>query len=278
MRGRFGNTKLVVMKKYLLLLVSVLPMSFVFGQNCEQKLEEVIKGFNGFKSCSQRAEMNKLLAKATEVVKECPVYYAQNQDRFLKAKKYVEDTYARLGCVNNGAQKGAQNQGKPSNAATEVLSSLPIFEKQYNFEQQSDALSNVAAGIAGRGIANLVRQSEIEAEIRRILFGRESQYPEATKYFNEYLKEKKKVSRGVWIGTGLAGAGAIVTGIGVLSGGEYDINETMVYAGAGTAVVGLVKILFSVSASKKREEALQNAKRSLTLTSSSTGMGVSFKF
>ncbi len=266
------------MKRYLLLLGFVLSVGLVFGQSCEQRLNEVINGFNSFKNCNQRAEMNRLLAIATTVVKECPVYYAQNQDRFLKAKKYVEDTYAKLGCVNVGSQGSSQNQNKTDKGATEILNSIPIFEKQYNFDQLGGMLSNSAASLASKGLANLVRQAEIEAEINRILSGRESQYPEATKYFNEYLKEKKKVSRGVWIGTGLAGAGAVVAGIGTFSGGEYDINETMVYAGAGAAVVGLVKVLFSVSASKKREEALQNARRSLTLSSSSTGIGVSLKF
>lgn len=56
--------------------------TFSFAQTCEQRLKTAIDGMNNFKNCSQRAEMNKLLAVATSVINECPVYYAEHQDNF----------------------------------------------------------------------------------------------------------------------------------------------------------------------------------------------------
>lgn len=71
-----------------------------YCQTCEQRLNTVIKGFNEFHDCNQRAEMQRLSSIATSVIEECNFYYAQNQDRFLTAKKHVEDEYARLNCNN----------------------------------------------------------------------------------------------------------------------------------------------------------------------------------
>ncbi len=68
--------------------------------NCEQNFKKVIDGFKNFNNCNQRAEMNRLLGIATSVINECPVYYEEHQEEFLKAKKYVEDTYEKLNCKN----------------------------------------------------------------------------------------------------------------------------------------------------------------------------------
>ncbi|TKC03106.1 hypothetical protein [Pedobacter cryotolerans] len=139
-------------------------------------------------------------------------------------------------------------------------------------------VSNTAMSLTNAGLANLVRQTEIEKELKSILNNRESLYPEASKYFDVYLKEKRKRKTGNLIGIGFLVAGTVATGAGALGGGEDDINYPLVYGGIGGVLVGLFKTVTTLSVGKKGNEALQNAKKSLTLGTASNGMGVSVKF
>lgn len=132
------------MKKIYLFILLLFQLTFIFGQTCEQKLKTVIDGFINFKSCSQRAEMNRLLGIATSVINECPVYYAEHQDEFLKAKKYVEETYDKLGCTNNGNSNTSLNNSdnQLKNGVEQISSGIQgLFEdiknqKKINKEQK----------------------------------------------------------------------------------------------------------------------------------------------
>jgi|GEM_PF-5222253 len=129
------------MKKLLLFLALLFQITLSFGQTCEQRLKTVIDGFNSFKSCSQRAEVNTLLRLSTTVINECPLYYAEHEAEFLKAKKHVETTYEKLGCQVPGI---ATNSGivttnsNPNAAVSDFLSqTLAAQPGNYNAQQQA---------------------------------------------------------------------------------------------------------------------------------------------
>lgn len=259
------------MKKIILLTIVLMQTTFSFGQSCEQRLKTAIDGMNNFKSCSQRAEMNKLLAVATSVINECPVYYAEHQDEFLKAKKFVEDTYARLGCTNTG-NTGVNNTGTNNNNNSGTNS----------MEQLGGIFQSGAMTITQNGLADLQSTILKEQEINKILRGNENKYPEATRYFNEYLKAKQQQKTVGNVGLGIMIAGGVATAIGLApilkADNDGSFNEPLVYGGIAGVVGGLAITILTIKPSKKSKENLEKAQNSLSLRTTSNGVGFAFKF
>lgn len=260
------------MKKVFLLGLVFLQATLTFAQkeesnfyttvpkNCKETLKEVITGFNNFKSCSQRAEMNQLLRKATSVVNECPTYFAENQDEFNKAKKHVEDTYQRLGCTNNGVSGQTNSNVNP-------------------FDQVGGILKDGAVNITQNSLADLQSTYQKEQELLKVLRGNETKYPQATQYFNEYLKEKKKRKTLQWIGLGGCIAGAVAVGAATLSiDEEGNFNEGLMYGGIGLTTVGLGVTIFSIKPSTKGKEALEKARSYVILGTTKNGIGFALNF
>jgi hypothetical protein len=214
----------------------------------------------------------------------CP-NYSKNKAQTTTQQNNVDENNS----INAGIESQKQNKiieiANKNAEAQRQQQLLKQQQEQQRQKQQEEAINNIgnvvsnsAISITNAGLANLVRQTEIENEVKNILKGRESLYPDATKYFDVYLKEKRKRKTGNWIGIGVMIGGTVAAGAGALSGGEYDINYPLVYGGIGGVLVGLFKTITTLSVGKKGNDALQNAKKSLTLGTASSGLGMSIKF
>lgn len=153
------------MKKALLFTALLFQITFVLGQTCEQRLKTVIDGFYAFKSCSQRAEMNRLLRLATTVIDECPLYYAEHEKEFTAAKKFVETTYDKLGCQAPGVTGTGTGTGTNAGAGAASGNQMP------GVNSNIAAIGDVATQLAGTIDAAIAAKKAKKKQTENELFG-----------------------------------------------------------------------------------------------------------
>lgn len=148
-------------------------------------------------------------------------------------------------------------------------------------EQLGGIFQSGAMTITQNGLADLQSTILKEQEINKILRGNENKYPEATRYFNEYLKAKQQQKTLGNVGLGIMIAGGVVTAIGLApilkEDNDGSFNEPLVYGGIA-GVVEVSQLLFSPSNPRKKQRKFRKAQNSLSLRTTSNGVGFAFKF
>ena len=175
------------------------------------------------------------------------------------------------------ANRNAQIKGEQ-----ELLRQQQELEKLKAIEQVGAVFQGATVNITQQSIANLQRNLLKEQELQEILKGNEAKYPEATQYFNEYLKAKKSQKTLGYVGLGTMVAGAVAIGITVMpmlsdeNNGEFD--PILMYGGIGAVVGGLGITIFTIGPSKKETKLLDKARSQVSVGTSNKGVGLAINF
>lgn len=164
----------------------------------------------------------------------------------------------------------------------EIVRQQQQAEKQKAIEQVSGIMQDGALNITRNSLVDLQSTIKKEQALRSFLRGKEAQFPDATQYFNDYLKAKKKHKRLQTIGLVAVVAGTIGVGATVMpmlsdtNNGEF--NPILMYGGIGAVVGGFGLTLFTIAPSKKEKEILDKARSYVVLHTTSNGVGLAFGF
>ncbi len=171
------------------------------------------------------------------------------------------------------------NRNAEAKRQKELLRQQQEAEKLKAIEQVGGIVQDGAVNITQNSLADLQNTYQKEKELLKVLRGNEIKYPQATQYFNEYLKEKKKRKTLQWIGLGGCIAGVAAVGAAALSiDEEGNFNEGLMYGGIGLTTVGLGVTIFSIKPSAKGKDALEKARSYVTLGTTKNGIGLALNF
>jgi len=174
------------------------------------------------------------------------------------------------------------NRNAEAKRQQELLRQQQEAEKLKAIEQVVGILQDGAVSITKSSLADLQNITLKEEALSKILRGNETKYPEATKYFNEYLREKKKRKTLQWIGLGgvIAGAGVITISLKdvLFTENGTETNDGLFYAGCATTLAGLGITIFSIKPTKKGKEALEKAESNIAIGTTKNGIGLTLNF
>jgi hypothetical protein len=177
---------------------------------------------------------------------------AVNDVQRNNAQQWLDEVYKAKA---NGHCKNVNSTSSPSLSSPTNSSNQQVVTPSAS-DIKAQNIANTAASVAQLGVAvsGIVQASRQLKNIERQLFnklnGNENLYPEATVYYNNFLKYKKRSRKCTWIGVGIAtaGIGMMLAGINSYA---YDDNSALYNTGIGTAILGGVIYFAGIPATIK---------------------------